>query len=577
MAVEQSERFGELEEVGYGERQGKAIRLKDFEALYLLYSGKMSLKDGKGKGVSFEELAKANQARVKDSWTKFIIYRDLRSRGYVVKDGFGFGTDLRVYERGDFPAKAAKFVVFALDEGTEKSLGDLRDSVQADSEDGEGGDSRGHRAQGRGHLLQGDQGDLPQVGVLWRSDLEPQGFNLDTQAGQLRDDRLRRHRRVLRLEARRPSRRRRSPWGSSRASLSAPSRWWSTTTTTSRWTGSTSRRGPSRAGRSRRAARWASLSLMLVVGFAATALLLNLEAVLIVALYSFLAWLYDFRAKKYGARGQPGRRLLARDPVHLRRGDLGRRGTRLAPPLHGRPRRSWLGVGREVVKAMADVVGDQKRGVRSYASVHGLRSAAALGAVFFLPAVVTSLSRSRSSRSASFYKVGVVLPDAAFVYLAYRIVTHADVQGGAVGQEDRADGDALGPHRLHRGRVLRACGRRSTGRRDPDRANRERGGPARARPLAQEVEAREEGRRCSSARRGPGRRRCHPPREASGHEPGRPQRERRPDEGQAREEDGRGDGDREPLRGEVADLPRRGGRPRREGRLRRRWSSSRSP
>jgi tRNA-intron endonuclease len=128
--VEQSDRFGELEEVGYGERQGKSIRLKDFEALYLLYSGKMSLKDGKGKGVTFEEFAKANQARVKDSWTKFMIYRDLRSRGYVVKDGFGFGTDLRVYERGDFPAKAAKFVIFALDEGTEKSLGDLRDSVK---------------------------------------------------------------------------------------------------------------------------------------------------------------------------------------------------------------------------------------------------------------------------------------------------------------------------------------------------------------------------------------------------------------------------------------------------------------
>jgi tRNA-intron endonuclease, archaea type len=130
VVVEQSERFGELEEVGYGERQGKVVRLKDFEVLYLLYSGKMSLRDAKGNGVTFEEFAKANQAKVKESWTKFIIYRDLRSRGYVVKDGFGFGTDLRVYERGDFPARAAKFVVFALDEGTERSLGDLRDSVK---------------------------------------------------------------------------------------------------------------------------------------------------------------------------------------------------------------------------------------------------------------------------------------------------------------------------------------------------------------------------------------------------------------------------------------------------------------
>jgi len=130
VVVEESERFGELEEGGYGERQGTAVRLKDFEALYLLYSGKMALKDGRGQEVTFEELAKANQSKVRDSWTKFMIYRDLRSRGYVVKDGFGFGTDLRVYERGDFPAKAAKFVIFALDEGTEKSLGDLRDSVK---------------------------------------------------------------------------------------------------------------------------------------------------------------------------------------------------------------------------------------------------------------------------------------------------------------------------------------------------------------------------------------------------------------------------------------------------------------
>ncbi|HUI00156.1 MAG TPA: tRNA-intron lyase [Nitrososphaerales archaeon] len=130
VVVEESGRFGELEEVGYGERQGDALKLKDFEALYLLYSAKLRLQDAKGKAVTFEELAKATQARIKDSWTKFIIYRDLRSRGYVVKDGFGFGTDLRVYERGDFPAKAAKFVVFALDEGTEKSLGDLRDSVK---------------------------------------------------------------------------------------------------------------------------------------------------------------------------------------------------------------------------------------------------------------------------------------------------------------------------------------------------------------------------------------------------------------------------------------------------------------
>lgn len=130
VVVEDSGRFGELEQVGYGEREGRRLVLKDYEALYLLFTGRLSIVDERGKPVSFDRLAELSQARAGDAWTKFVIYRDLRSRGYIVKDGFGFGTDLRVYERGDFPDKAAKFVVFALDEGTEKEVEDLSDSVR---------------------------------------------------------------------------------------------------------------------------------------------------------------------------------------------------------------------------------------------------------------------------------------------------------------------------------------------------------------------------------------------------------------------------------------------------------------
>ncbi|MGD0636595.1 MAG: tRNA-intron lyase [Nitrososphaerales archaeon] len=130
VVVEDSGRFGELEQVGYGEREGKKLVLKDYEALYLLFTGRLALNDDRGRKVTFNQLAEASQARAGDAWTKFVIYRDLRSRGYIVKDGFGFGTDLRVYERGDFPEKAAKFVVFALDEGTEREVEELSDSVR---------------------------------------------------------------------------------------------------------------------------------------------------------------------------------------------------------------------------------------------------------------------------------------------------------------------------------------------------------------------------------------------------------------------------------------------------------------
>lgn len=127
--VTERERLGELEESGYGTKKDKELTLHDYEALYLLYIGKLDLEE-RGKKVSFERLAELSQKKAGDSWTKFVIYRDLRSRGYVVREGFGFGTDLRVYERGDYPKKAARYVVFALDEGIEKEMADLQKSVR---------------------------------------------------------------------------------------------------------------------------------------------------------------------------------------------------------------------------------------------------------------------------------------------------------------------------------------------------------------------------------------------------------------------------------------------------------------
>lgn len=128
--VSDKDRFGELEGSGYGSREGNELVLRDYEALYLLYVKKLELLDKADKRVSFEKLAELAQTRASDSWTRFVIYRDLRSRGYVVREGFGFGTDLRVYERGDYPKKPAKYVVFALDEGIEKGMGELQKSVK---------------------------------------------------------------------------------------------------------------------------------------------------------------------------------------------------------------------------------------------------------------------------------------------------------------------------------------------------------------------------------------------------------------------------------------------------------------
>ncbi len=59
-------------------------------------------------------------------WQKYIIYMDLRKRGYIVRTGYGGGIDFRVYKRGaDFEKDSAKFLIFPVFEGNPIELRDL--------------------------------------------------------------------------------------------------------------------------------------------------------------------------------------------------------------------------------------------------------------------------------------------------------------------------------------------------------------------------------------------------------------------------------------------------------------------
>ena len=168
--------------------------------------------------------------------------------------------------------------------------------------------------------------------------------------------------------------------------------------------------------------------LTLVLGLAAAVSTLSLSAALIAGLYALLAWLYDYRVKKYGLVGN----LIVASSLAIPfiYGGVVSGGDVLGSLLLFMAATSLLaGVGREVVKAMADVPGDQKRGIRSYAAVHGLKQASAVGALFFLLAVVTSVLPLFVLKVNAFYRYGVALPDVAFVYLAYSILSHADTQG----------------------------------------------------------------------------------------------------------------------------------------------------
>jgi tRNA-intron endonuclease, archaea type len=112
-----------------GETNDTEYFLYDYEVLYLLYTKKMTLSKGK-KNVDFKSYAVFASNRDENAWTRFLIFRDLRTRGYIVREGFGFPIDFRVYERGDYGTKAAKYIVFGLVEGKTIQIRELKKNIE---------------------------------------------------------------------------------------------------------------------------------------------------------------------------------------------------------------------------------------------------------------------------------------------------------------------------------------------------------------------------------------------------------------------------------------------------------------
>lgn len=118
----------QLRNKGFGDREDNDYLLETYEALYLLYLNKLVITSGRID--NFASLLKHVLKYDKEIVTRFLVYRDLRSRGYVVKEGFGFGADFRVYERGEYEKKRAKYVVFCINEGINVKVGELSKNVR---------------------------------------------------------------------------------------------------------------------------------------------------------------------------------------------------------------------------------------------------------------------------------------------------------------------------------------------------------------------------------------------------------------------------------------------------------------
>jgi tRNA-intron endonuclease len=120
---------------GYGSlvKDSRVLSLQPFEALYLVERQKVSVIEELTKDrLVFRELLQIFSEDDPDIWTKYIVYRDLRTRGFVARGGEGPGLDFLVYERGSYGKKVPRYLVYTVWEGSQvlvERLGEVLDEA----------------------------------------------------------------------------------------------------------------------------------------------------------------------------------------------------------------------------------------------------------------------------------------------------------------------------------------------------------------------------------------------------------------------------------------------------------------
>jgi tRNA-intron endonuclease len=98
-------------ELAYGSRVGDRLELSLIEAVYLVHSGQLSLRDAKsGRPVTAERLVRRARRLDPRFHERRAAYGELRGRKLVVKTGFKYGAHFRAYPRNPDHAHARYLV-----------------------------------------------------------------------------------------------------------------------------------------------------------------------------------------------------------------------------------------------------------------------------------------------------------------------------------------------------------------------------------------------------------------------------------------------------------------------------------
>ena len=120
-----------LRSSGIGRMKGRRLVLSPYEVLYLLERGEVSVHKSKSEKMGFLDVLNFYKSRPR-TWTRYLIYRDLRNRGYLVRQGRG-RVDFVV--KGKSEEKDVDYAIVKLDEGgyvlAEKLLKMIDESAKA--------------------------------------------------------------------------------------------------------------------------------------------------------------------------------------------------------------------------------------------------------------------------------------------------------------------------------------------------------------------------------------------------------------------------------------------------------------
>ena len=108
-----------FEKSRFGEKFGEKILYSLPEALFLVEDKKMEIFNHQNKKLPQKEILKKFERIDKKFKTKYLVFKDLRQKGYIVKSALKFGAEFRVYEKGKTINNAhSKWILYPVSENS---------------------------------------------------------------------------------------------------------------------------------------------------------------------------------------------------------------------------------------------------------------------------------------------------------------------------------------------------------------------------------------------------------------------------------------------------------------------------